>query len=109
MRSFKRRMSVAGWALKCLSFAVVAGYQNPRTFPLFQLLQPLAGLGVPAVAAALDQLAAPLGIHAAVEEQVALASAAVGRTCLASTLELHHGPDGIVGDRVQVSQVCAPA
>src|SRR5882762_1031279 len=100
MRSLRRRMSVAGCALKLPSLVTMQANRTtkraetsrpgpPRAAhilhsgtdgaPLFQLAQRIAGPAVAAVAALLEQLPAALRVHAAVHQEVALPRAAAGR------------------------------
>src|SRR5438552_15203329 len=95
MRSLRRRMSVAGCALK-LPFLCGASRlpepANGHKLPSFQPTRRLAGLLVATRATSPEQLAGLLRIGSALQEQIALPGTPVRETRIAPPHEKADGP-----------------
>src|SRR6266478_417749 len=108
MRSLRRRMSVAGCALKLPFLCGAPRLSEPANghkLPSFQTSDRLAGVLVATRATRLEQLAGLLRIRSALQEQIALPGAPVRESTLARPPEKEDGPHRVVGARVRVSEV----
>src|SRR5207302_6116125 len=106
MRSLRRRMSVAGCALKLPFLCGAPRLPEPANgdkLPSFQISDRTAGVLVAARATRLEQLAGLLRIRSAVQQQIALPGAPVRESALARPPEKEDGPHRVVGARVGVS------
>src|SRR5689334_5769048 len=81
--------------------------ETSRPAPSFQVAQDLAGPGIAALAALLEELAAALWVDAAVVEQVPLPRAPMRHASHAGAREVHGGSHRVLRGGVQIAQVGA--